>query len=72
MTTSTVSVPHTTAADGIKTSYLEAGSRDPVIMLHGSGPGVSGLANWQHNIHALAQRFHVLPRYRRLRCHRRR
>jgi len=60
MTTSTVSVPHTIAAGGIKTSYLEAGSGEPVIMLHGSGPGVSGLANWQHNIHALAQRFHVL------------
>lgn len=60
MTTSTVSVPHTIAAGGIKTSYLEAGSGEPVIMLHGSGPGVSALANWQHNIHALAQRFHVL------------
>lgn len=60
MTTSTVSVPHTIAAGGIKTSYLEAGSGEPVIMLHGSGPGVSGLANWQHNIPALAQRFHVL------------
>jgi 2-hydroxymuconate-semialdehyde hydrolase/2-hydroxy-6-oxo-octa-2,4-dienoate hydrolase len=60
MTTSIVSAPHTIAAGGIKTSYLEAGSGEPVIMLHGSGPGVSGLANWQHNIHALAQRFHVL------------
>jgi 2-hydroxymuconate-semialdehyde hydrolase/2-hydroxy-6-oxo-octa-2,4-dienoate hydrolase len=60
MTTSTVSVPHTIAAGGIKTSYLEAGSGEPVIMLHGSGPGVSGLANWQHNIPALAQRVHVL------------
>jgi pimeloyl-ACP methyl ester carboxylesterase len=60
MTTSTVSVPHTIAAGGIKTSYLEAGSGEPVIMLHGSGPGVCALANWQHNIHALAQRFHVL------------
>jgi len=60
MTTSTVSVPHTIAAGGIKTNYLEAGSGEPVIMLHGSGPGVSALANWQHNIHALAQRFHVL------------
>jgi 2-hydroxymuconate-semialdehyde hydrolase/2-hydroxy-6-oxo-octa-2,4-dienoate hydrolase len=29
-------------------------------MLHGSGPGVSALANWQHNIPTLAQRFHVL------------
>ena len=45
---------------GIETSYLEAGSGPPVIMLHGSGPGVSGKANWQYNIPALAERFHVL------------
>jgi pimeloyl-ACP methyl ester carboxylesterase len=59
MTTPTVA-PHTIDAGGIETSYLEAGSGKPVIMLHGSGPGVSGLANWQHNIPTLAQRFHVL------------
>src|ERR1700739_4794520 len=29
-------------------------------MLHGSGPGVSALANWRHNITTRAQRFHVL------------
>jgi pimeloyl-ACP methyl ester carboxylesterase len=47
-------------AGGIQTSYLEAGTGDPVVMLHGSGPGVSAMANWQHNIGALSQRFHVL------------
>jgi pimeloyl-ACP methyl ester carboxylesterase len=52
--------PRTIDAGGIQTSYIEAGSGEPVIMLHGSGPGVSGLANWQHNIPTLAQRFHVL------------
>jgi 2-hydroxymuconate-semialdehyde hydrolase len=59
MTTSTVA-DHTIDARGIETSYLAAGSGEPVIMLHGSGPGVSALANWQHNIPTLAQRFHVL------------
>jgi 2-hydroxymuconate-semialdehyde hydrolase/2-hydroxy-6-oxo-octa-2,4-dienoate hydrolase len=52
--------PKTTDAGGIETSYLEAGSGETVLMLHGSGPGVSALANWQHNIPTLAQRFHVL------------
>jgi pimeloyl-ACP methyl ester carboxylesterase len=52
--------PKTIDAGGIETSYLEAGSGETVLMLHGSGPGVSALANWQHNIPALAQRFHVL------------
>jgi len=52
--------PCTIDARGIETSYLEAGSGQAVIMLHGSGPGVSALANWQHNMPTLAQRFHVL------------
>ena len=52
--------PRTIDARGIETSYLEAGSGNPVIMLHGSGPGVSATANWQHNIGALSQRFRVL------------
>jgi pimeloyl-ACP methyl ester carboxylesterase len=52
--------PKAIDAGGIETSYLEAGSGEPVLMLHGSGPGVSALANWQHNIPTLAQRFHVL------------
>jgi pimeloyl-ACP methyl ester carboxylesterase len=60
MTTSTAVAQRTIDAAGIETSYLEAGSGEPVIMLHGSGPGVSGLANWQHNMPALSQRFRVL------------
>jgi 2-hydroxymuconate-semialdehyde hydrolase len=52
--------PRTIDAGGIETSYLEAGFGETVLMLHGSGPGVSAQANWQHNIPALAQRFHVL------------
>jgi pimeloyl-ACP methyl ester carboxylesterase len=52
--------PRTIDAGGIETSYLEAGAGDPVVMLHGSGPGVSAMANWQHNIGMLSQRFRVL------------
>ncbi|MDT5315627.1 MAG: 2-hydroxymuconate-semialdehyde hydrolase [Mycobacterium sp.] len=55
-----VATPRTIDAGGIATHYLEAGSGDPVIMLHGSGPGVSATANWQHNIETLAKRFRVL------------
>lgn len=58
--TTLVTQSHTIDAGGIKTSYLEAGSGQPVIMLHGSGPGVSATANWQYNIGPLAERFHVL------------
>jgi pimeloyl-ACP methyl ester carboxylesterase len=59
MTTSIVT-EHSIDAGGIQTSYLDAGSGESVIMLHGSGPGVSALANWQHNMPRLAQRFRVL------------
>jgi pimeloyl-ACP methyl ester carboxylesterase len=58
MTTSTAA--QLIDAGGIETSYLEAGGGEPVIMLHGSGPGVSALANWQYNIPVLSQRFHIL------------
>jgi 2-hydroxymuconate-semialdehyde hydrolase/2-hydroxy-6-oxo-octa-2,4-dienoate hydrolase len=59
MTTSIVS-EHTIDAGGIETSYLEAGAGEPVVMLHGSGPGVSAIANWQYNIPVLAEKFRVL------------
>ena len=58
--TSTVTQSHTIDAGGVITAYLEAGSGEPVLMLHGSGPGVSGTANWQRNIGPLSARFHVL------------
>ncbi|TPG36504.1 alpha/beta fold hydrolase [Mycolicibacterium hodleri] len=60
MTTSTTVISKRIEAAGITTAYLEAGSGDPVVMLHGSGPGVSATANWQYNIPSLAARFHVL------------
>ena len=52
--------PKTIDAGGIETSYLAAGAGETVVMLHGSGPGVSATANWQHNIGTLSQRFRVL------------
>lgn len=45
--------------NGIKTHFVEAGSGDPVVLIHGGGPGASGEHNWQHNIPALAEHFHV-------------
>jgi pimeloyl-ACP methyl ester carboxylesterase len=44
----------------VDTFYLDEGSGEPVLLLHGSGPGVSGFANWQHTIPALAKEFRVL------------
>ncbi len=47
-------------ANGITTNYLEAGSGDPVLLIHGSGPGVSAYANWRLTIPALAESNRVL------------
>ena len=44
---------------GVKTNYHEAGSGEPVILIHGSGPGVSAWANWQFAIPYLAEKLHV-------------
>ncbi|HHN67321.1 MAG TPA: alpha/beta fold hydrolase [Thermopetrobacter sp.] len=47
-------------AAGFATNYHEAGAGHPVILIHGSGPGVSAWANWRLTIPALAERFRVL------------
>lgn len=38
---------------GFATAYHDIGAGDPVVLLHGSGPGVSGWENWQRTIPAL-------------------
>ena len=42
--------------------YDEAGSHTgtPVIMLHGGGPGASGMSNFKHNLPAFAEHFRTL------------
>jgi len=49
-------------AAGIATNYLEAGdpSAPPVLLLHGSGPGVTAYANWRLTIPDLATRVRVV------------
>ncbi len=43
-----------------RTHLLEAGHGAPVVLVHGSGPGVSAYANWRLTIPTLATRLHVL------------
>jgi 2-hydroxy-6-oxo-octa-2,4-dienoate hydrolase len=47
-------------AGGITTNVLEAGDGPPVVLVHGSGPGVTGYANWRLTMPALAERFRVI------------
>jgi pimeloyl-ACP methyl ester carboxylesterase len=59
-TISSEATGRTIEAAGISTHYHEAGSGQPVLLLHGSGPGVSAWANWHLTIPALAQRYRVI------------
>ncbi|MFM2008765.1 MAG: hypothetical protein RIR02_715 [Pseudomonadota bacterium] len=42
-------------ANGIRTNYHDVGSGHPALLIHGSGPGVSGWANWRMTIPVLSQ-----------------
>jgi 2-hydroxy-6-oxo-octa-2,4-dienoate hydrolase len=46
-------------AGGIRTNFLHAGAGEPVVLVHGSGPGVSAYANWRLTLPSLAERFEV-------------
>ena len=50
----------TVQAAGIATNYLTQGSGPPVLLLHGSGPGVTAFANWRLTIPGLAARLRVI------------
>ena len=43
-----------------KLFVTEAGSGDPVLLLHGGGPGATGVSNYSRNIDVLADRFRVI------------
>jgi 2-hydroxy-6-oxo-octa-2,4-dienoate hydrolase len=47
-------------AFGLQTNYHRAGAGKPVILLHGSGPGVSAWTNWRRVMPALSDSFDVI------------
>jgi 2-hydroxy-6-oxo-octa-2,4-dienoate hydrolase len=50
----------TIMAAGFKTNYHETGTGRPVVLLHGSGVGVTGWENWHRVMPRLADGFRVL------------
>lgn len=48
------------SAAGVRTHYHDHGEGSPVVLLHGSGPGVTAWANWRLTVPALAARFRVV------------
>ncbi len=56
-------VPHTESKVEVgrrKLFVTEAGNGDPVVLLHGGGPGATGVSNYSRNIDVLAHRFRVI------------
>lgn len=50
----------TITAAGIQTNLLDRGTGKPVLLLHGSGPGVSAWANWRMNLPVFSEHFRVI------------
>lgn len=53
-------VAATVDVNGIATNYHDVGSGDPVLLIHGSGPGVSAWANWRAVLPVLGERHRVI------------
>ena len=47
-------------AAGIRTNYHDVGSGHPLLLIHGSGPGVSAWANWRLVMPGLARQARVI------------
>jgi len=47
-------------AGGIMTNYHDVGEGDPIVLIHGSGPGVTAWANWRFTLPELSRSFRVL------------
>ncbi|PKO57975.1 MAG: 2-hydroxy-6-oxo-2,4-heptadienoate hydrolase, partial [Betaproteobacteria bacterium HGW-Betaproteobacteria-19] len=45
---------------GIRTNYHDLGSGFPLLLIHGSGPGVSGYVNWRTVMNELARERRVI------------
>jgi 2-hydroxymuconate-semialdehyde hydrolase len=53
-------IGHSISANGVQTNYHDVGDGPTVLLIHGSGPGVSAFANWRLTMPELANRFRVI------------
>ena len=45
--------------NGLRTHFLVAGAGEPIVMVHGAGPGASGWTGWREAVPVLAKHFKV-------------
>ncbi|KAI5916092.1 alpha/beta fold hydrolase [Thauera sp. 2A1] len=60
MSISSPEIGRSIVAAGIRTNYHDVGDGFPLLMIHGSGPGVSAWANWRLVMPELAKRSRVI------------
>lgn len=53
-------ISKTVVAAGIETNYHDQGEGAPLLLIHGSGPGVTAWANWRLTIPVLSKSFRVI------------
>ena len=58
--TSNTMTERTVRVNGKEIFVAEEGTGPPIVLLHGGGPGASGVSNYSRNIDALAQHFRVI------------
>lgn len=47
-------------AEGLRTHFIEAGEGEPVILVHGGGPGADGFGNWYSCLPGFAKHFRAI------------
>jgi 2-hydroxymuconate-semialdehyde hydrolase len=60
MSAGTPEIAKSVPTDGYQTNVHDRGVGSPVLLIHGSGPGVSAWVNWRGVIPVLAQQFRVI------------
>lgn len=51
---------HNVRTGSFNTHYIEAGSGDPLVLIHGGGPGADCVGNWISCLPFLAKKYHVI------------
>lgn len=46
--------------DGVNYHYHDVGTGEPLVLIHGGGPGASGWSNYSRNVDALARKYRLI------------